>query len=511
MFAFVLYDKVNHTLTCCRDRAGVKPFYYYWKDNLFLFSSELKSFLKHPAFEKRLNHEAVRAYFQLGYVPAPMSIYQEAFKLPPAHILEINLITHETRLTQYWNINNYYNQPIINIDFREALDETERIMEKAFNYRMVADVPVGVFLSGGYDSTCVTALLQKNQSRKIKTFTIGMQDQKLDEAPFARRIADRLGTDHHELYCTEQQALDMIPHIPYYYDEPLADDSAIPTMLVSKIARDIVTVALSADGGDEIFGGYNRYATMMSYYEKLKTLPQIPKKIASFIMNWAPLKAFPILYKNNLFQFRYQKIKSVLTGSSVSNIFRVNTLLYLEDEINKMFLQNSDARDLFFNLPSINNTIDLLSYACAADFSNHMVDGILQKVDRATMSVSLEGREPFLDQHIIEWAAKLPPTFKVKNGERKYLLKEIVHKHVEKKLMDRPKMGFASPVDIWLHNVLKPQIDYFCDPNYIERQGIFNLDYVTNMKRCYYQGKHERKERLWSFFMFQLWYEKWMN
>lgn len=268
MFAVVIYDENKNELIAIRDRAGVKPFYYYWQDGLFLFASELKAFAQHPNFKKEIDPSAVASFLQYGYVSFPHCIYKNTFKLPAAQVLKLDLNTQQLSTIRYWNVYDYYNKPKMDMGFDEAMKETETILQKAFNYRMVADVPVGVFLSGGFDSSCVTALLQKDSTEKIKTFTIGATDESLDEAPYAKQIAEHLGTEHTEYYCTPKEALDIIPELPYYYDEPFADSSAIPTILVSRLAREKVTVALSADAGDEIFAGYNRYDYLLTYGKK---------------------------------------------------------------------------------------------------------------------------------------------------------------------------------------------------------------------------------------------------
>lgn len=270
MFAILLVDRETQKVTCIRDRAGVKPFFYFFKNGLFLFGSELKCLMAHPAFEKVLNPAAVASFLQYGYVSAPYSIFADTHKLMPGHLLEICLKKRTLRSKQYWNVYDYYNKPKLKISLPEAISETEKILKKAFEYRMVSDVPVGVFLSGGYDSTCVTALLQQGRTEKIKTFTIGAVDAKLDEAPFAKEIAQRLGTDHTEYYCSIDEAKDIIPTLPEYFDEPFADSSAIPTILVCRMAREKVTVALSADAGDEVFAGYNRYDYISRYGDKLR-------------------------------------------------------------------------------------------------------------------------------------------------------------------------------------------------------------------------------------------------
>lgn len=309
MFAFVIYDDAAQTLFACRDRAGVKPLFYYYANGLFLFASELKALMQHPEFIKEINVDAAAAYMQYGYVPAPHCIFNNAFKLKPGHFLTLNTVTGTLSTQQYWNVYDAYNKPVLKIDFNEAVSETEKLLESAFQYRMVSDVPVGVFLSGGYDSSCVTALLQKNNTEKIKTFTIGVPDAGLNEAPYAKEIAAYLGTDHTEHYCTQKEALEIVPQLPFFYDEPFADSSAIPTSLVCKIARQKVTVALSADAGDEVFAGYNRYDYVMKYGKTIQSLPAPVRKAASAVMNAIPASAIPIMNKKYLFHSRYEKIK----------------------------------------------------------------------------------------------------------------------------------------------------------------------------------------------------------
>jgi asparagine synthase (glutamine-hydrolysing) len=288
MFAFVIYDTAKENLFCCRDRAGVKPFFYYWKEDVFLFGSELKAFIANPVFQKEIEINAVGSFMQFGYIPAPHCIFKNTFKLLPAHFLIFDLKTKKMETGKYWNVYDHYNRDKLKISISDAINETEKVLEKAFNYRMVADVPVGVFLSGGYDSSCLAALLQKSRTQKLKTFTIGFDDEKINEAKYAKEIASILGTEHHEHYCSEKDALNVIPDLPFYFDEPFADNSAIPTMLVSKMARNSVTVALSADAGDEIFGGYDRYAWMVKYYKKMHAIPQIARKSGAALLRSIP-------------------------------------------------------------------------------------------------------------------------------------------------------------------------------------------------------------------------------
>ncbi len=337
IFAVVLFDEKQQELICIRDRPGAKPFYYYHNKGTFLFGSELKALMVHPEFEKNISRDAVAAFLQYGCVPSPHSIFEHAHKIPAGHLLRLNLANQSVSLKQYWNVYDYYNKPKLRISLPDAIEETERILLESFQYRMVSDVPVGVFLSGGYDSTCITTLLQRNNTGKIKTFTIGTTDYKMDEAPFAKKIANYLDTDHTEYYCTHKEALAIIPELPHYFDEPFADSSAIPTMLVSRLARQRITVALSGDGGDEIFAGYNRYDYINRYSSKLQAIPGPLRKIAATIMGRVASENIPVLRDKPNFHSRYDKLKNLLNDPSASELLKNLSQVFSEKELVKFF------------------------------------------------------------------------------------------------------------------------------------------------------------------------------
>jgi asparagine synthase (glutamine-hydrolysing) len=511
MFAIVIYDSKKQQLICIRDRAGVKPFYYYWNDDLFIFGSELKSIVAHPNFIQKVSKDAVSSFLQYGYVPHPYSIYENTFKLSPGHILTFDVANKKIHQQQYWNIYDYYNKPKLEISFEDAKVETERILDRCFNYRMVADVPVGVFLSGGFDSSCVSALLQKDSIEKIKTFTIGNTDQQHNEAIYAKEVASVLGTDHTEYYCTSKEALDIIPDLPYYYDEPFGDSSAIPTILVSRLARKKVTVALSADAGDEVFAGYNRYDYILKYYNKISAIPLPLRKLVSALMKKLPSEKIP--YFNNTYHFnsRYNRIANLLTQSSSPDMMKSSLETFPFEEVQTLMAQRVHQ----FKTNHISDELgdeyfDTLSYMQAVDYQTYLTDDILQKVDRATMSISLEGREPFLDQEIIEWAAQLPVSYKYNNGIKKYILKEIVYKYIPKKIMDRPKMGFGIPMDKWLASDLKELVEEYINEQKLQH-GLFNTTEVLKIKNAFNSHRKDLHIRLWHILMFQMWYEKWVT
>ena len=511
MFAIVIYDKLKQSIFCVRDRAGVKPFFWYHKNGLFLFASELKAFHQHPNFHKELNADAVAAFMQYGYVPAPHCIFNHSYKLPPGHTLTLELKNGKVTIEKYWDVLDYYNRPKLTISLPEAIAETERILEKAFQYRMVADVPVGVFLSGGYDSTCVTALLQKNSTSKINTFTIGVHDKGLNEAPFAKATAAHLGTNHTEYYCTSREALEIVPDLPYYYDEPFADSSAIPTTLVSKLARQKVTVALSADAGDEIFAGYNKYDYVGRVKSKIDKTPVPLRKGIATIMKHIPAHRIPYFNHKPLFTTRYKKLMHLLKDNSIEELQLNMSCIFFPDEIDKLFLETPVKLSSNFDNSIQKEYHDDLSYMMAIDYKTYMLDDILQKVDRASMTVSLEGREPFLDQHIIEFAAQLPSDYKLHKGIKKYPLRQIVHQYVPQQMMERPKMGFGIPIADWLKNELKGFVDEVTDTAFLEQQGIFNVDEIKKLYKQFYKGKEQLHTKIWYLLMFQMWYKKWMG
>ncbi len=512
MFSIALYDERSKELILIRDRPGVKPLHYYWQDGLLLFGSELKSLMAHPGFTRQLDPASLALFLQYGHVPSPHCIFKHTHKLLPGHLMRLKLDDRSLSTKQYWNVYDHYNQPKVDISFPDAIRETEQILSDSFRYRMVADVPVGVFLSGGYDSTCVTALLQKQYTEKIRTFTIGSTDNKLDEAPFAKQIAERLGTAHTEYYCSAKEALDIIPDLPYYYDEPFADSSAIPTILVSRLARKQVTVALSADGGDELFAGYNRYDYISRYAKKISAVPSPIRKLIVSVMNGVSSETIPGLRSHPLSHSRYKKLKNLLNDPGTRELMKNLNQVFTADELSSFIkLHEALPKTLYDSVEFKNPESDPISFMTAVDYQTYLPDDIMTKVDRATMSIGLEGREPFLDQHIIEWVAKLPTHYKYHKGQKKYLLKEIVHKYIPASMMDRPKMGFAVPVKEWLLGELKPLVTDMLSENRLQAHGLLNTQAVEKLVKDFYNGRSEHYLRIWYLLMFQMWYERWMR
>lgn len=505
MFAFAIFNQSENKLFLCRDRAGIKPLYYYSDGDTFIFGSELKTFNCHPLFKKQLDNDSIGLYMKLGYIPAPYTIYKDAKKLQQGHYLTLDLNKRDVNIQRYWSLIDYYTAPKLDISYESALNEVERILKSSFNYRMVSDVPVGVFLSAGFDSTCVAALLQSTTEKRIKTFTIGFEGGS-DEAPRARMIANHLNTDHNEYYCSIQEGLKLIEQLPYYYDEPFADSSAIPTMLVSKIASKDVSVVLSADGGDEVFAGYNRYDKLLKRYHQFEKIPQslygTTAEIAGLLSSLSTNRHTKWQYE--LFSNILKEGKVDLQTSFIQNMFNNDFSGYQV----KMF--TFDCQPQLPILSDDMHKMDILSKLLYIDYSQYMCDDILVKVDRATMSVSIEGRDPLLDQRIIEFAARIPSEYKYDGNVKKRILKDIVYKYVPKDLMDMPKTGFAIPLADWLQNGLNDYVSHYLSSSEIKKTGVFNMDYIELCRDNFNENPTQNASNIWRLLQFQMWYDRWM-
>ncbi len=512
MFAISIYDKEKQKIVLIRDRAGVKPLYWYWKDDLFMYASELKSFHQHSDFQKVINKDALALYLQYGYILQPHTIFDNTYKLRSGHYLEVDLKTKRIEEIIYWNVIDFYNKQKLDISEDEAIEKMEKLLKSAFEYRMVSDVPVGVFLSGGYDSSIVTALLQHERPEKLNTFTIGFHEKGFDESPYAKQVAKHLGTNHTEYYCTQKDALEIIPKLAEMYDEPFGDSSAIPTALVSKLARQNVTVSLSADGGDEIFAGYGKYEKAMGYHARLSKIPKPLRKAIANVLSLIEPKYLPLVNKIGNIETKYEKIKNLLKAENIVEIMKYLSQPYTHNEVKKLLLDTTEERmDNFDNIKTLNDGNDEINQMLAIDYQTYMVDDILTKVDRATMSVSLEGREPLLDHRIIEFAAQLPSSLKYKDGDKKWILKQITHKYLPQEMMDRPKMGFAVPITEWFKDELKDYFLFYLSEERLDKEGLFNAKEIVKQRDKYLNGEKENVQRLWFILMFEMWYERWIE
>lgn len=518
MWAFSLWDEQEQKLYLVRDRVGVKPLYWYFKGKVLLFASELKAFHKHPDFSAEINADAIPQFMQYGYISEDDCIFRHTAKLKPGHYLEMDA-QQQIKIQAWWKIEDAVQAGIASKakwegrSDSEVVQELEDILKEAFALRMVADVPVGMFLSGGIDSSLVTALLQADADMPLNTFTIGFEEKAYNESVWAAKVARHLGTNHTELICRPEDAKDILPMLPELYDEPFGDSSAIPTLLVSRLARKQVTVALSADGGDEAFFGYSHYARAIERHKRFGTL--------HWQLAGMGMKALPPVLVQTLLQSRTRGYVSASDKFiKLRNLLSVRKPLTFYDTMIKLVVQD-ELKDLLLHVPEGAGTYrpDRLMQYMGKDFSfsdaimvadihSYLPDDILVKVDRATMSVALEGREPLLDHKILEYAAALPMKYKYREGKSKWILRQILYKHVPKEWIDRPKQGFAVPVNEWFRNELKEYYQTYLNKDRIRKDGIFNPDTVERMLNEYFKYKGMNAYKLWLILMFNMWKDK---
>lgn len=496
MFAFCLLDKKSQRAYLVRDRVGVKPLYYYYNKLDFLFSSEVRSFQFFPGFDKKICENSLDLYLQYGYVPSPWSIFSNTRKVRPGHYVEYDIASNQITEKSYWSLSAYYQMPKLQFSEAELIDQLESILIDSFSLRMVSDVPVGVLLSGGIDSSLVAAILQANQNNKIDTFTMAFDKQSFDESVYAKKISNYLGTQYHEKLCTWKDAESVIPHIPKIYDEPFADSSAIPTALISEFVKKKVKVVLSGDGGDEMFCGYNSYKISQNLFNKIDKIPF--RKQIHKALNLLPSPMMSMYRTNYDLYSRYLKLKTVLGASSIEKKYHGVIQIFTNYDINHLLVNNTR------NIPSYHeHDIGVLERIMLTDFNQYLPDDLLVKVDRASMYYSLEGREPLLDHRILEFAAQIPMKYKYD----KLILKKILAKYIPRDLFDRKKHGFSVPVNHWLRNELSYLLDKYLSEEKIKRQGIFNHHYVTKLCNAF-KRSNTNNPRVWTLLTFQMWHEE---
>lgn len=505
MFSMAIYNESNGVFTLIRDRAGVKPMYWHKSENLFMFASELKAFHNNPRFGKDINVKALGLYLNFGYIPQPYSIFKNTFKLESGCYLTFDTKTQNVSIKRYWDVSDAYTpKERIFDNEQEAIQSLDVLLNSSCSYRSISDVPTGVFLSGGYDSSLVASIMQSNSCNKIKTFTIGFSDRKYDEAKYAKSVSDYLQTDHHELYCTTRDAVDIVHQLPRIWDEPFADDSCIPTVLLSQFARNSVKVALSADGGDELFGGYRKYSVVTNYYSILKHVP-FRRSLAKALKRVESNVSIDQLVKN--FSGKMDSFSSIMGAKTIEGGLLDYQKIFTTSEVSQLVLPEVKSWDVeAFHNDAISDQYEKLM---EVDFKTYLVDDILTKVDRSTMSMGLEGREPLLDYRVIEYAAQLDSSLKIQHGNGKYLLKKLAHKYVPSHLLNRPKMGFSLPLQEWFPNILDESANIFFDPLFIKDQGIFDQREISDLLFQVSKGNYRATRKLWTLLVFQLWYSEW--
>lgn len=513
MFAIALWDRAEQTLHLVRDRLGIKPLYYGVFDDLVLFGSSLAPLRRHPDWMPEIDRGALCQFLRVGYVPAPRSIYAGVAKLPPGHVCTIPA-TGEGRLWSYWDLRTLsqgWRQAPHALDDDALIDELETLLSDAVGRRMVADVPLGAFLSGGIDSSTVAALMQAQSDRPVKTFAIGFHETGFDEAVYARRVAEHLGTDHTELYVEPTQAREVIPSLPRWYDEPFADPSQIPTLLLSELTRREVTVALSGDGGDELFAGYNRYLATLRFWGPIsrfphglrrglaRTIRQVPTRVWQRAFDVLPASVRPRQAGDKVHKF------AGLLGAAGPAAFYANTVTHWHDPEAVV----RDGREPVGRLhdaalqQAFPEPLDWMQYL---DTVTYLPDDILTKVDRASMAHSLEARVPILDHRVVEFAWRIPPAKRVRQGTGKWPLRQVLYRHLPPELVDRPKMGFGVPLAEWLRGPLRDWADDLLDEDRLAREGVLDPDGISAVWREHRDGRRDWQYPLWNVLMFQAWY-----
>jgi asparagine synthase (glutamine-hydrolysing) len=522
MFAIALWDKHTQTLTLVRDRFGEKPLYYGWVNGAFVFGSELKALRAYPGFDNAVSREALAQYMRFTYVPAPLSIYQDIYKLEPGCLLTLNGFPHNAcndslKITKWWTLAEVVQAGKKNqiTDEVEAVDALELCLAKAVKLQSLAEVPLGAFLSGGVDSSIIVALMQQQSSRPVKTFTVGFEEAGFDESPYAKAVAQHLGTDHSELFVSSVEAQAVIQELPNMYDEPFADSSQIPTHLVCKAARQHVTVALSGDAGDELFGGYNRYFWGSRIWNRLAWMSYPVRQTLGKAIANVPIGVFDVLGKPlnallpgsqgiSLLGDKAHKLAARLQGVRSMDDFYMSLVSEWKDPGSVVKGAGGKADELF-HVPANLSSEEIMMYR---DSMTYLPDDILCKVDRASMATSLETRVPFLDHRVAELAWRLPLHMKIRDNQGKLVLRKVLNKYVPRNLIDRPKAGFGIPVGQWLRGPLRDWAEALLDEQRLQGEGYFYPAPIRTRWVEHLSGKRDHTPKLWAVLMFQSWLEE---
>lgn len=509
MFAIALYDRESQEVYLVRDRIGKKPLYYWYEDGELVFASELKPIMKCPGFTAKIEERVLSRYLFQQYINAPESIYQNVYKVEPGAVLRF----HQGGIStwKYWDIKEVYHRAQTERieDYKEAKEQLKTLLKQSVKMRMIADVPLGSFLSGGYDSSLVTAIAQECSESPVKTFSIGFHEEKYNEAKYARAVAEHLGTDHTELYIDEQDMFKLVESIPKYYDEPFADSSQIATMMVSQLAREHVTVALSGDGGDEFFCGYNIYDNV-GQAQKLD-------RLGGMVHGLCNLPGIRQMHMEERLPFKVRVIAGNRERESKTQFGAGNYPARARAMV-KRLPAGEEALPVQYLTESGYGVQDWQIRRMLLDMDTYLPGDILCKVDRASMKYSLESRCPILDKEVMECSFKIPHKYKYAGGSKKYILKDIAYDYIPKELLERPKVGFGVPLDKWLRGPLREQLSDYSGYEYLKKQGVFDAEYVSGKVGEYIKtgdagpatGANYSKIT-WSFFVFQQWYETYMR
>ena len=513
MFAISLIDKKNSKLYLIRDRMGEKPIYYGYNESNFYFTSELKSLKKNKKINLEINELALSKFFKYGYIPSPLSIYKNTFKLSPGSYIELdykiqNFTKYKT--VNYWNINSFRSRNK-NSNYSSIKDNCEILINNSIQEQLISDVPLGAFLSSGIDSSLIVSIMSKNIKQKIETFSIGFNEENYNEAKNAKKIANYLGTNHNELYVNSNHVIDLLPKISEIYDEPFADSSQIPTFLVSNFAKQKVTVSLSGDGGDELFAGYNRYVNSNRILKFNKLIPNSIKNILKYFLTiltpsqWNKFYLFLnkiyIVPNINLPGDKIYKIIDLIYKNDISNLYDFYISFWKQNE--KPFIKESNNKILnnFYHFVSEE---DFISEMMIIDSQNYLPDDILVKVDRASMANSLESRAPFLNKNLVEYSQTIDSSFKF-NKKNKIILRDILSKYLPKELYDLPKSGFGIPLDVWLREDLKDWVNSLINKKELSSSVFLNQEYISKIFNEHISNTRNWSNKIWTVLMFQSW------
>jgi asparagine synthase (glutamine-hydrolysing) len=522
MFAIAVWDRRERSLILIRDRLGIKPLYWAKFGKLFLFGSELKALRAHPGWTAQIDRNAVAAFMRYNYIPTPHTIYSGVRKLEPGSILTLPW-QGEPRISRFWNARTIARNALLNpLDGNDAelTEQLETLLQDAVARRMIADVPLGAFLSGGVDSSTVVALMQQARLGRVRTFSIGFDIPGYNEAPHAAAVASHLGTDHTELMVTSSQALDLIPRLPDIYDEPFADSSQIPTYLVSEMTRKHVTVALSGDGGDELFGGYQRYQLTQRRWRALLAIPRPMRKVAASVLTmvqpdrWALLaprsdrwiSMLPERLRRPYVVDELHKLADVLKVASANDIYRT---LVSDWEPSAVMLDAQEPPSIIKDEKLPQDFPDLLARMQFLDLVSYLPDDILTKVDRASMAVALEARVPLLDHRVVEFSWRLPRRAKLRNHTSKWILRQVLYRHVPRELIERLKTGFGIPLGEWLRGPLRNWAEALLDEKRLRDAALLDPQVVRQCWQAHLDGSPNLQSLLWDVLMLEAWRERW--
>lgn len=521
MFAFALWDRHERSLTLGRDRFGEKPLYYARIGSHFIFGSELKALRAHPEFTHRgfageVDVDAAALFLRYSCVPAPYSIYKHTNKLPAATLLKVSADDFASDPQPYWSLRKVVDEAVSNPfdgSEHEAVEQLDSILRDAVRIRMRSDVPLGAFLSGGIDSSTIVSLMQAQSRTRVKTFSIGNHDKEFDEAQDAAKVARHLGTEHTELCVTAEEAMAVIPLLPRLYDEPFADCSQIPTLLVSQLAKEHVTVSLSGDGGDELFGGYTRHI-WGDTLDRLHRVPFFLRKFGAAGIRTIPPSSWDILsqmswpltparWRQRMPGYKLHKLASVLESRNVHSLYEKLSSHWLDTA---KVLPGASAIPLSENNPlRLRHTAENMMYL---DAIGYLPDDILVKLDRATMAVSLEGRVPFLDHRVAEFSWRLPLSMRIRQRQGKWILRQVLYRYVPREMVDRPKSGFGIPLAAWLRGPLRDWAESLLEERRLQQEGFFNPAPILKMWREHLAGRQNWEYHLWDVLMFQGWLDE---